>query len=504
MLPFMYFIIHCSSRKFYFWQMRYTLLLLSFFVVKAASGQGKWGLKKCVEYAWANNISIKQKDIEARLAALNEKQAKNSIYPNANFSTNLGVQFGRSVDPTTNQFTTTQLLFQQYNLSADVTIFNWHRIKNTMLAATIDSKAAAADVEKTKNDIALSVATQYLQALLNIEQIAVSKLQFEQTKNQLEATRLRVKRGALPELNATELEAQFARDSTAIINAQATADISVLQLKALLNIEADANFELDVPPVDKIPLEKIADLQPAYVYQMALQNQPAQKVNKLRLQSSQMNVKVAKASLYPVVSAFAGLGSNFSNPFKQSKITGITYGNPRPEYGIVTIGSDNYFIKEAVPTYVTNTKSFSQLWDGYTSQLDQNFRQNIGLSVTVPIFNNGGAAKTAYERSKLNVKSAELAIQQANRQLKQDIYQAYTNALSALQRFNSTEATVSASERTYDFARKRYDVGLLGAFELITNQNNLTTAKVNRLLAQYEYVFRMKVLEFYKGQGLKL
>jgi outer membrane protein len=484
--------------------MRYTFLLLTFFSATAAVAQNKWGLKECVEYAWQNNISIKQQEIQAKVTGLSEKQAKNSVYPNANFSTNLGVQFGRSVDPTTNQFTTTQLLFQQYNFSADVMIFNWHRIKNNLLAAQLDTKAEQANVEKIRNDIALSVATQYLQALLNHEQIAVSEVQFEQTKSQLQATRLKVKAGSLPELNATELEAESARDSTAIINAKATAEISVLQLKALLNLDAAAPFELDVPPVEKIPLEKIADLQPAYVYDMALKNQPAQKVNLLRLKAGQMNVKAAKASLYPVISAFAGLGTNFSNPFKQSNITGLTYGNERPDFGAINIGGTNYFLREPILSGTTTNKSFGQLWNGYSSQLDQNFRQNVGIAVTIPIFSNGGSARTAYERTKLTVKAAELTIQQADLQLKQDIYQAYTTALSALQRFNATEITVAASQKTYDFAKKRYDVGLLGTFELITNQNNLNTAIVNRLLAQYEYVFRMKVLEFYKGQGLKL
>ncbi|HOZ79981.1 MAG TPA: TolC family protein [Ferruginibacter sp.] len=486
--------------------MRYLFTLL---IVVAANSciiaQDKWGLRRSVEYAWQNNLNIKQQEIQAALAGVTEKQARNSVYPNANFSTNAGVQFGRSVDPTTNQFTTTQLLFQQYSLNTDITIFNWHRVKNSTRAAQLDTKAAIANVEKTKNDIALSVATQYLQALLNTEQVAIVQVQFEQTKSQLQATRLRVNAGALPELNATELEAQLARDSTAIINAKAIADISVLQLKALLNLDAAAPFELDIPPVEKIPLEKLADLQPDYVYQMALQNQPAQKVNMLRLQSSQMNVKVAKASLYPVISAFAGLGSNFANPFK--KVTNVSfagYGNPDPTTGAVTINNTQYFLQQPQFNVTQGQKSFGELWKGYGTQVEQNFRQNIGFSIFVPIFSNGGAARAAHERSKLNVKSAEITIQQADQQLKQDIYQSYTNALSALERFNATEVTVAASQKTYDFSLKRFDVGLLGTFELLINQNNLTTAKLNRLVAQYEYVFRMKVLEFYKGQGLKL
>jgi outer membrane protein len=490
----------------YFWHMHKKLLLFTTYLVIAAASkaQEKWGLRKCVEYAWQNNINVMQQDVQAKLAAVSEQQAKLAKYPNANFNTNAGMQFGRSIDPTTNQFTTTQLAFQNANLNADIVIFNWNRVKNTLLASQTDTKAAWANVEKAKNDIALSVATAFLQALLNKEQVGVAKIQFEQTKNQLEATRRRVAAGALPELNAVELEAQLARDSTSIINAEATASISLLQLKAFMNMEADLPFDIDAPPVELIPVDKIADLQPDAVFALAMGNQPAQKVNQLRLQSSQLNVKVAKASLYPTISGFGGLSTIFSNPLQ--KITDVNfngYAPVNPFNSAINIGGVFVPVQDPSYTFVRKTKSFGEVWQGYGSQLNQNFRQNLGFTINVPIF-NGSNARTGYERAKLNVKSAELVIKQADQQLKQDVYQAYANALAAMQRYNGTVATFAASEKTYEFARKRHDVGLLGTFELITNQNNLNTARMNKLIAQYEYVFRMKVLEFYKGQGLKL
>jgi outer membrane protein len=493
-------------RMLYFCYMRYLLFsfLLSTCFINAADAQEKWDLRRCVDYAMQNNLTVKQQEVQTQVTALSEKQAKVAVYPNASFTSNTGLQFGRSVDPTTNQFTTNQLLFQGFNLNAEVAIYNWKRIKNSLVAAQLDYKAAQAGVEKAKNDIALSVATSFLQALLNKEQIGIAQIQFEQTKSQLQTTRKRVNAGDLPELSAVEIEAQLARDSTSIINAKATADISLLQLKALLNLDAAAPFDIQAPAVDKIPVDKISDLQPDYVFQLAIQNQPAQKVNKLNLQSYQANVKVAKASMYPTISAFLGLGTNFSSPFKS--ITGVNfsgYGPPNPALGSVQVGGVDYFIQEPKFNYVQSSKSFGQLWDGYGNQIDNNFRQNFGIALNVPIF-NGRNSRTIYERSKLNVKNAELVIQQADQQLKQDIYQAFTNATSALQRYNATEVTLNASQKTYDFAKKRFDVGLLGTFELITNQNNLNRAMTDKLVAQYEYVFRMKVLEFYKGQGLKL
>lgn len=486
--------------------MRYIIiaLLISPFFSGISKAQEKWDLRKCVEYAMQHNLTVKRQELQTGFAGLTEKQAKFSAYPNANFSNNTGLQFGRSVDPTTNQFTTNQLLFQQFNLSADIVVFNWHRVKNSLVAAKLDYKAAEAGVEKAKNDIALSVATSFLQALLNIEQIGIAEIQFQQTKSQLLDTRKRVDAGSLPELNAVELEAQLARDSTSIINAKATADISLLQLKAILNLDAAAPFDLAVPPVEKIPVETLGDLQPDYVFQLAMKNQPAQKLNLLNLQSRETNVKVAKSGLYPTISAFVGLGTNFSNPFKS--VTGVNfigYDVPNPLLGTVNVSGTNYFLQEAKFNYIQSSKSFGQLWNGYTKQLDNNFRQNFGISLSVPIF-NGYNARTSYERAKLNVKDAELTIQQADQQLKQDIYQAYTNATSALERYNASIATLNAAQKTFDFAKKRYDVGLLGTFELITNQTNLNRAMTDKLVAQYEYVFRMKVLEFYKGQGIKL
>ena len=491
----------------YFWLMNNKLYCLLFTVIIpiVLTAQEKWGLRKCVEYAWQNNISVKQQELQAAESILNEKQAKLSSLPNANFSNNTGLQLGRSVDPTTNQFTTTQLLFQGFNLNADVMIYNWNRVKNSLIAAKLDTKAANASIEKTKNDIALSVATSFLQALLNVEQIAVVKIQFEQTKNQLIATRKRVDAGSLPELNALELEAQLARDSTNIINSTATADISILQLKALLNLDAAASFELDVPPVQLIPVEKMEDLQPEFVFATALKNQPTQKLNLLRLQSFQTNVKVAKASMYPTISGFLGLGTNFANPFK--KVTGfefVGYSPISPASSIINVSGTNYFIQDPRFNFNQSQKSLGELWKGYGGQLDNNFRQNFGVAINVPIFNNGGAAKRAFETSKLNVKNAALEIEKADMQLKQDIYQAYTNANSAMQRFNAATTTLVVTQKTYDFAKKRYDVGLLGTFELITNQNNLNKSMMDKLIAQYEYVFRIKVLEFYKGVGLKL
>ena len=469
-----------------------------------ATAQEKWDLKRAVEYALTNNISIKQSDIQARFAEIQLKQSKWAQYPTANFSTNTGLSFGRRIDPTTNQFTSSQLLFQGFNLNAGVDVFNWHRIRNNIIASQFEMEASKADVDKIKNDIALSVATYYLTALLAKEQVKLARVQMEQTRSQMQDTRKKVDAGALPELNALQLEGQYANDSANLIVAETTADQNVLQLKALLNFDAAVPFDIEAPPVDVIPVEAIAELQPELVFQLALKNQPAQKANELRYKSLQASIKAARALKYPTISIGGGLGTNFSSPNK--RITGVTFAGYQPINSfdpIVTVGGTNYFVQNPQFNFTQSKVSFGDRWTGWGTQIDNNFGQNFGLSISVPIA-NGGAARFNYERAKLNLKNAELIKEQTDQKLKNDIYLAYYTAMAALQKFNATQNTVRTTQKAYDFALKRYELDLLSTFDLITTQNNLTRAKLDMVYAQFDYVFKMKVLEFYKGMGIRL
>lgn len=466
--------------------------------------QEVWDLRRCVEYAQANNISVRQSDVQARIADLTYHQNKLTRVPNGNFSTNTGFQFGRSIDPTTNLFTNQQLLFQGFQFNTDVTIFNWNRVTNNIQSAKYGLDAASADVERNKNDIALNVATAYLQALLSKVQINIARVQFEQTSNQLSDTRKRVDAGTLPELNAVDLEAQAARDSSNIISAEATYQQNLLNLKALLNLDAGQPFEIATPDVERIPVDPIAELQPELVFQLAMKNQPAQKANELRLRSLEYTSKAARGQLYPTISAFGSMQSNFAN--SNLKITDAQFLGYNPPNTIAqAVNVNGAFIPVQNPNikFTQEKKSFGEMWSGWGNQLDENFRQSVGVVLSVPIF-NGYQAKTNYERSKWNVKNQQLVIEQANQKLKQDIYTAYNNAVAALQKYNASRTSFNAAQKAYDFASKRYGLGLLSTLELITSQTNLTRSRIDMANAQYDYVFRMKVLEFYKGQGIKL
>jgi outer membrane protein len=154
-------------------------------------------------------------------------------------------------------------------------------------------------------------------------------------------------------------------------------------------------------------------------------------------------------------------------------------------------------------TLVTSKRGFGELWNGYGKQLSDQFGQGIGFSVNIPIF-NGGQARANIERAKLDIQRNQLTTEQDSLRLKQDIYTAYESAKGSYQTFQAREKAVRTAERSFELASKRYDIGVMQTIEWLTIQNNLTRAKIDRLVAQYDYVFRMKVLEFYKGQGLRL
>ena len=456
--------------------------------------QEKWDLRKCIEYASANNISIKQQDVQARLAELTYKQSTLSMYPSANLNGNVAYSSGRNQNPVTFGLITQGYLSSGFTLQAGADLFNWNSKKNNRAGNAFEAQAAYANVEKLRNDISLNVAGAYLQVLLAREQIRVSEIQVQQTASQLENTRKLVNAGSVPELNAVQLEAQLATDSSNLVTAQGNSLQALLLLKAYLNLDAGAPFDIQAPNIATIPLEDLASLQPEAVYALAVKNLPQQRVNDLRIKAGEKFVFSAKGAMYPTFSIFGSLGTSYNN--KAQTITGSTIVTA--PLGKVNVGGTQY---EVFPLQPFSDYTYGKI--PYFSQLDQNFRQSIGLSVSVPIA-NGGSLRTAYERSKLNLQGLQLQQQLDNQSLKQDIYKAYTDVTTSMQKFAAATKTVEANQKAFDFATKRYNVGLLNTIDLITTQNNLYGARQQSLLAQYDYVFKMKVLEFYKGEGLKL
>lgn len=452
-----------------------------------------WDLQRCVTYALDNNISVKQSDVQARLDALNLKQAKSNQIPTLNFNTQGGYNFGRSVDPTTNQFTTNRVLFQSYSLQTGVTLFNFFHLKNDIKSKKIQSESSQADVNRAKSDVTLNVAAAYLQYLLAKEQVNIAEGQIKLTTNQLDLTKKQVAAGALPELNAAQLASQLATDSSTYITNVTTMEQNKLQLLALLNLSADTHFEVSLPDVDKIPLEPISELQPDLLYQHALTTQYQQKVDSLKILAAKYAAKSAKASMYPTLSAFGSVGSNYASSY-MTQSGSFPYTDT---LGSVNINGQNYYTtaQGQIPVY---SKA------GYGKQIfDINLSQAIGVSLNIPIFNNR-QSRTAWEQAKLNIHNLELQSDLNKQTLQQDIYTAYTNAKSGIEKYNADTKGASYAQYAYHLAELRYENGMLSASDYLVSQNNLYTAKINQSAARFEYIFRLKVLEFYKYNHINL
>jgi outer membrane protein len=485
-----------------------TLFLSALLSVLNLTAQDKWDLRRCVDYALANNISIKQADIDSRTFKLTFEQSKYAQYGNASGSTSVGLNYGRSIDPTNNIYVNQQGLSQIYNLQVGITLFNWFALRRSRESNKFSYEAQVVNIDKIKNDVTLNVAAAYLQALLSREQVTLARTKLLLTKHQLENTRALVDAGSLPELNAAELEVQFATDTAAIISAQESYDINSLQLKAILNLDAAAAFDLDTPPVESIPVEPIASLQPDVVYSIAIGTFPQQKMNDLRINAAEKYVDYNHGRLYPTLSAYGALGTNFFNELRAINVVNTGYqksGNPVTgypyAYNNLTGAQDTLY--NPVLQRVYSGQPFYKAWTGYGNQLSNNFGQQVGLQLSVPIF-NGFSARTNYKKAQLNVETAKLTKDNDLLALKQGIYQAYYNAVASLQKFEANKKAVTVAERSFDLATKRYNIGMLNTIDYLTNQNNLFTARINQLIAQYDYVFRMKVLEYYKGLGIKL
>lgn len=469
--------------------------ILLFSALGIHAQQNTWDLRRCVEYAIANNISVKQADVLARTTALNAKLARAQAYPNLSFNTSGGFNFGRSIDPTSNQYTTNSVFFQSYGVNSGVTLFNFFKVRNDVKAADALDGVNKININAVRNDVSLNVAAAYLQYLLAIETANASKLQIQQTQSQLNNTRKLVDAGSMPELNAAQLEAQLATDSSNYITNQGLADQQKITLMGLLNLDASTPFEVSVPDVDKIPLEPIADMQPAYVYNLALKTQPLQRYDSLNIVVQQYRIKSARSAMYPTLGAFVQLGSNYASTFRE--FGGVTPTGKFDTLGVVPVNGSNYYaLAPGFSTYTTKPSYWRQVGD-------INFSQAFGLQLNVPLFSNR-QLRTNWEREKINLDNYKLTQQQNNLNLQTNVYKAYSSSVSALEKFNATTKAYDIGQYAFDLAKKRYEIGVLSTIDYITTQTNMFKAKIDQLSARYDYVFKMKILEFYKGQGVKL
>jgi outer membrane protein len=459
-----------------------------------ANAQETWTLERCVAQAQEMNRTVKQSQVAVKNAKLTNKQDANAIYPTLSANSNLGFNFGRSVNPATYQFENTSSTYNSWGLSSNVVLYNGGRLKNQIRQSANDVKVAEADLEQTAQGIALQVAQAYLQILLNEEQLKNTQRRVQTTQEQLTQTDRRIKAGALAANARLDIVAQVARDEQAIVSAQNNVDLSYLNLKNLMEFPLDREMKIETPSVI-LP----SDINPdafmfKAVYNQALGTQPQIRAGELRIRSAEIGVKIAEAGLLPSLFANANVSSNYSN-----KILDITKGKA----GIAEYTQSGK-INGAPASITLSQPTLSDIpIKSYGSQLGDNFGQGIGLQLQIPIF-DGFQRRIAIDRQKLNVESQNIALDRNKQQLKADVQTAIANSKAARKQYDAAQRTFEALKAAFEATEKRLATGGASGFEYTQARSNLDNAERDVTVAKFDYLFKVKIVEFYEGKRMTL
>ena len=456
-------------------------LLLSSFSI---TGQTVWTLEDCINHALDNNIQIKQQRLQVDVARENLVQSRANRFPNLNAGASHGFNFGRTIDPFTNEFAMEAVRSNNFSISSSMTVFNGFQIHNSIQQQEIELNASRYDVETMENDISLAVASAYLQILFSIELVEITFNQLEITRQQVVRTSQLVEAGTLPRGSLFTVEAQAAGEELQLVNAQNQLDIAYLNLAQLLDLSGESSFEIAIPEITIMPDDDLTQ-SPMQIYQTAVLQQPDVRAANARVASAEKGLQIARGGRSPSLSLRGSYGTGYSGASREVIETII--GEPR-QIGLTESGEPVFAPSFDVETRV---KPFSD-------QLNDNLNRSISVFLSIPIFNNF-QTRSSISRSQITLENARLGHQLVRDQLFKTIQQAHADAQAALKRYTATETNVTALEESFRYTEQRFNVGMVNSLEYNDAKNRLTAAQSELLQAKYEFVFRVKVLDFYLG-----
>ncbi|MFY0592657.1 TolC family protein [Roseivirga sp.] len=482
------------KRKFF-----YSLLLglsVNLAIGQSANDGKVWTLEECVKYARENNLTIRNSQLTQLQNEIAVKQSKFARLPNLNAGGSLGKSFGRTIDPVTNAFVSQSFLSGGLSANAGVNVYQGGILKNTIKQNELNLQASAFDLEKAKNDVGLSVATNFLNVLLNREQLENAKFQREVTSSQLERTKKLVEAGSDPITRQLDLESQLASNEVQVVNAENALSLALLNLKQAMQMPADQELNITIPELEVENVNMTANA-PSRIYDIAVENQPEVKSAELGIQSSTMGEKIAKGAFLPSVSFSGSISTNYSDQAREL-IGTQNIDVPAQDIGFVQGSGDRVFTdprQEAV-------RIFSDSY-GVINQFDDNLGQSIRASLNIPIFSR--LANTSnLQRAQITRQRAEITSQNVKNQLRQNIETAYNNATAGLKSYQASIKRVAALEESFRAAEQQYNVGSVNSVDYQVASNNLFAARTDLVRAKYEYIFRVKILDFYLGNPITL
>jgi outer membrane protein len=457
-------------------------------VVNSGQAQEIWSLEKCIQVAWNNNLNLSNAELAIRSAHIAERTAKESRYPNLNLNSGANLNFGRSIDPTSNGFITENFLSNNLSISSGVVLFDGFRISHRIEQSKLDTEASKKDKAQMQRDIALGVANSYLNVLFAKENQRIAANTLNLDKLQLEQIKKLILAGTRPETETLDTEALIANDERQVIVAKNSLDIAMLQLKQAMLVEE--NFDVISP--DNIQVETDADaLQISEVYASALLNQESIKAAEIRKSSADLGIKLAKAQLYPSINIGGSLGTNYSNQGR--RIDG---------YNDVVVNQDVFINGQSFVVGFPNKEPIISK-NPYFNQFNENLSYGFGLSIQVPIYNNY-QVKGSIENAKLQSQRSTNDLELAKQNLLTTVQQALADAKASKIAFAANQKAFDTQKRAYENTQKRFNVGAANSFELANQKARLDNTELNILISKYDYVFRSKVIDFYMGKQIKI
>lgn len=465
------------------------VLIFALFFGLASNAQAKkWTLQECVQYALDNNISIRQADLDSQVAAVDKKDAFGNFLPSINASASHSWNIGLNQNITTGLLENQTVQFTSAGLNANIDIYKGLQNMNRLKRARLSVIAAQYQLSKMKDDVSLNVANAFLQILFNKENLKVQKEQLQNNEKQKQRTEALVDAGSVPRGDLLDMNATVASSQQAVIVAENTLLISKLSLAQLLQLEDFQDF--DIADNDYEVRESEVMLQsPSAIFEKAKEERAELKIAKTNLEIAEKDVRIARGAYQPSLQGFYSFSTRASY---SDRVTGFELNpqNPIRVIGVVEGTNQNVVTPNTSPLLGSPAPVFDQFSD--------NKGHSFGVQLNIPIL-NGLSARNNVERSKIALERSRTVYSQQELDLERNVYTAFTDAKGALKSYESALVALDARTEAFNYAKEKFEVGLMNAFELNQAQTLYVNAQSEVLRTKFDYIFRVKVLEFYFG-----
>lgn len=462
------------------------LLLTSAF---KASAQEVITLQKAVDRSLERNLTIKQAQFNEAIDVENYNQAKNNRLPNLTANPQASFNFGRSVDPSTNQFVNQSIFGLNGSITSQVLLFQGGLLQNQILANKLQLDVDKSNTAKVKNDLVLNVVTIYLSVLSNQDLLTAAIQQVDISKQSLDKVQKTFDVGNATMADLSQAKATVSTNDFNQVTAQNQLDISILTLKQYMEMDPKTAITVEKPDVSKLTNVK-SQYDAEAVFGNSVGINPDVKLAEVQKQLALQNVNVAKSNYYPSLALFGSVGSNYSDARKNVVVS---------PSGLQTIGVvSGTSTPVLAPGY---TESFTKY--PFTNQFGDNFNQAIGVSLNIPIFGRY-ATRTQVRKAKISYQIADITSQLAKNTLNKTINQAVLDVRAADKKYQSAQQTYQSNKDAYNVVQQRYAVGLINSLDYNTSLTTLNKSEFDMIQAKYELIFRSKIIDYYLGNPITL